>query len=151
MKKSSKHVAILGLGSNLGDREANLKVACGEFDVVKCSKIYETEPYGVTAQPKFLNMVCVVLTDLDPRGLLEFCKDAEGRIGRVERERWGPREIDIDILFYDDKVLDEPDLKIPHVGIAKRRFVLEPLAEIVPGFVHPENGLAVEELLDNLG
>ena len=138
--------AYLGLGSNLGNREGNLQRACEMLGALEKSKIHETEPFGVLDQPKFLNMVCVVETELSPRELLEHCQEIERKIGRQKREKWGPREIDIDILFYGDQVVDEPDLKIPHPGIAEREFVLEPLREIAPDFVHPILGERVVDI-----
>ena len=125
----------LGLGSNLGDREGNLLQACELLGCLEKSKIHETEPFGVLDQPKFLNMVCEIETELSPRELLLFVKNIEKKLGRKKREKWGPREIDIDILFYGDQIIDEPDLKIPHPGIKERDFVLKPLKEIAPGLV----------------
>jgi 2-amino-4-hydroxy-6-hydroxymethyldihydropteridine diphosphokinase len=130
----------LGLGSNLGDRKENLRQACEFLEsdyttFVQGSSIHETEPFGVEDQPKFLNMVCEIETELSPRDLLLFVKNIEKKLGRKKREKWGPREIDIDILYYGDLVVDEPDLKIPHPGIKERDFVLKPLEEIAPGLL----------------
>lgn len=140
----------LGLGSNLGDRSGNLKKTCDVFRVVKKSRVYETEPFGVKDQPKFLNMAIEIETDLSPRDLLKKCKEVELKIGRKKREKWGPREIDIDILFYGDELIDEDDLRIPHHGICDRKFVLEPLNEIAGEFAHPVSGKRIKELLELL-
>ncbi|MBU1992755.1 MAG: 2-amino-4-hydroxy-6-hydroxymethyldihydropteridine diphosphokinase [Patescibacteria group bacterium] len=126
----------LGLGSNIGDREGNLEKACEMVGALKKSSIHETEPFGVLDQPKFLNMVCKIETELSPRELLNHVKNIEKKIGRKKREKWGPREIDIDILFYGDIIVDEPDLQIPHPGISEREFVLKPLREIAPDKIH---------------
>lgn len=127
----------IGLGSNLGDRRGNLEKACKKLNCLEKSLVYETEPFGVKDQPKFLNMVCMIETDLSPRDLLKHIKEIEVELGRKKRKKWGPREIDIDILFYGDLVIDEPDLKIPHPGILEREFVMKPLTEIAPEFIHP--------------
>ena len=142
----------LALGSNVGDRAANLRkaleglraVADGGFRV---SKIYETEPVGPGPQERYLNL-CVRMTSvLSPRQLLEHCKTSEARIGRVPRGRWEPREIDIDILACEGQVIDEGDLVLPHPGIAERPFVLVPLAELDPDTVLPGHRESVSRLL----
>ncbi|MHB8573490.1 MAG: 2-amino-4-hydroxy-6-hydroxymethyldihydropteridine diphosphokinase [Candidatus Dormibacteria bacterium] len=121
---------FLCLGSNLGDRAANLSRAVAELEdqgvrVLRASAVRETEPWGPVAQPSYLNQVLQVTTELEPRDLLRAAKEAERRVGRVAGERWGPREIDVDILFYGERVIDEPDLTIPHPMINQRPFVLE--------------------------
>jgi 2-amino-4-hydroxy-6-hydroxymethyldihydropteridine diphosphokinase len=128
----------LGIGSNLGDRRDNCLKAVESLGnrgikITKRSSFYETKPWGVKDQPDFINMVVEGLTDLTARELLETVKDIEREIGRTETYKWGPRVIDIDILLYGDKVIDEPDLKIPHPYMGERDFVLSPLAEIAPG------------------
>ncbi len=144
--------AYLGLGSNLDDREANiasaLKMLGQETQIVKVSSLYETEPVGHKDQPWFLNCVCSVETDLSPRALLKFVKAIERKLGRKPTRRFGPRLIDIDILFYDSLVFDSPELTIPHPRLVERAFVLVPLKEIAPNLVHPLSGLAIEELLE---
>lgn len=142
--------AYLGLGSNLGDREANiasaLKMLGREARILKVSSLYETEPVGNKDRPWFLNCVCSVETDLSPQTLLELAKTMERNLGRKRTPPFGPRLIDIDILFYDDLILDSPDLTIPHPRLAERAFVLVPLKEMAPGLVHPLSGLTIEEL-----
>jgi 2-amino-4-hydroxy-6-hydroxymethyldihydropteridine diphosphokinase len=144
--------AYLGLGSNLGEREANiasaLKMLGQEARIVKVSSLYETEPVGYKDQPWFLNCVCSVETDLSPQALLKLAKTIEKNLGRKPTHRFGPRLIDIDILFYDDLILDSPDLTIPHPRLMERAFVLVPLKEIAPDLVHPLSVLTIKELLE---
>ena len=127
---------FLGLGANLGDRLANLKQAVGllnerpGIEVLRSSRVYETEPEGGPPQPKFLNAVIEVDTRLQPRKLLEACRSVEDALGRVRHERWGPRPIDIDILIYGKREIEEPDLVIPHPRMHDRGFVLAPLMEL---------------------
>jgi 2-amino-4-hydroxy-6-hydroxymethyldihydropteridine diphosphokinase len=133
--------AYLALGSNLGDRFKNLVSAVhlladgGDLTVTKASSVYETEPVGVIDQPDFLNLVLAVQTDLSPEKLLVFCLEVEASLGRVRRERWGPRNIDVDVLWYDDQRIDSANLSVPHPRMLERAFVLIPLAEIVPELV----------------
>jgi 2-amino-4-hydroxy-6-hydroxymethyldihydropteridine diphosphokinase len=147
--------AYLGLGSNLGDREANLRTSLEELErrggveVVRESSIYETEPVGMTEQPPFLNAVVEVETELAPRELLHLALDVERRIGRTREVRWGPRKIDIDILTFDQVTLDEPGLIVPHPRLTQRRFVLEPLLEIAPDAVLPD-GTVLRAVLDSI-
>jgi len=144
--------AYLGLGSNLGHREANIASALNmlgrEARILKVSSLYETEPVGHKDQPWFLNCTCSVETELAPQALLELAKNIEKNLGRKRTLRFGPRLIDIDILFYDDLILDSPDLVIPHPRLAERAFVLVPLKEIAPNLVHPLLGVTIEELLE---
>jgi len=139
------------LGSNLGEREENIAEALRRLSVgvniERTSSLYETEPVGYKEQPWFLNAVCLGETKLKPQELLSFIKGIERRMGREEKVRWGPRIIDIDILFYDDLVLETPELTIPHPRLHQRRFVLVPLVELNPDFVHPILGLTMRELL----
>ena len=136
-------LAYLGLGSNLGDRRANIDDAVrrlGEtrgVTVTKVSSIYETKPVGGREQPDFLNAACEVATELSPRELLREAQRIEREMGRVRTVRWGPRNIDIDILLCGDAVIDEGDLTVPHPRLAAREFVLRPLAEIAPNVTHP--------------
>jgi 2-amino-4-hydroxy-6-hydroxymethyldihydropteridine diphosphokinase len=141
---------MLSLGSNLGNRAENLSAArecLGQFfNVQRSSSVYETSPWGFTQQPDFLNQVLVGLTELPPFLLLERIKGIEKRLGREDTHRYGPRLIDLDILFYGDLVLKTPELVIPHPMIPERPFVLIPLAEIVPDYVHPIMGTTIEQM-----
>jgi dihydroneopterin aldolase / 2-amino-4-hydroxy-6-hydroxymethyldihydropteridine diphosphokinase len=127
------HEAILALGSNLGDRESFLRLAVAELAPVRQSQVWETDPVGgPERQGPYLNMVVAVRTDLDPFALLRRCQRIERLAGRVRDVRWGPRTLDIDILFYDDMTLTSDALELPHPRLADRRFVLAPLAEVAP-------------------
>jgi 2-amino-4-hydroxy-6-hydroxymethyldihydropteridine diphosphokinase len=148
-------VAYVGLGSNLGDREASIREAAELIGARRLSRIIETEPWGNEEQPKFLNAVAEVETELEPRALLDLLLEVESRLGR-ERDgtHWGPRTIDLDLLLYGDRVLDEPGLTVPHPFLHDRLFVLEPLAELAPGATIPGPGgksaTAVSALLAGL-
>jgi 2-amino-4-hydroxy-6-hydroxymethyldihydropteridine diphosphokinase len=146
------HTTYLALGANLGDRLENLRAAIAalapDVRVVAESRIYETEPWGFAAQPAFLNMAIRAETNLSPVDLLSFLKKLEAGLGRSPTFRNGPRLIDLDILFYDDLVLDTPPLVIPHPRLQERAFVLVPLAEIAPAQIHPLLGLSVAQLLE---
>jgi len=125
----------LALGSNLGDRARYLEAARAALPgagmtVVRASRVAETEPVGVRDQPRFLNQVLEVETSLEPRPMLEAVKSVEQRLGRTARQRWGPREIDIDILRYDGRTVDEPGLHIPHAELHNRPFLLELLEDL---------------------
>ncbi|MBM3420241.1 MAG: 2-amino-4-hydroxy-6-hydroxymethyldihydropteridine diphosphokinase [Bacteroidetes bacterium] len=146
---------VLSLGSNMGDRAANL---CGALllleesglERVAVSRIYETEPWGFRAENSFYNLVAVYRTFLEPAGLMTVIADIETSMGRVRSlgvEGYESRVIDIDILFYGDRVINEGGLVIPHPRLAERRFVLEPLAELMPGKIHPVNSRPVSQML----
>jgi 2-amino-4-hydroxy-6-hydroxymethyldihydropteridine diphosphokinase len=144
--------AYLGLGTNLGDREANLRAAVEALRservvVVRESSIWETAPRDLLDQPFFLNQVIEVATDLFPRQLFERAKQVERKMGRVAAVAKGPRLIDVDILLYGDVVVSVPGLEIPHAAMAGRRFVLEPLAELAPGLRHPVIKRTVRQML----
>ena len=145
------HTAYVALGSNLGDKEANLRRALDLLiergvEIVKTSTFISTEPYGVTDQPQFLNGVCEVRTSMVPLALLHTLLEVEQEMGRVRLRHWGERNIDLDLLLYEDVVMDTPELKLPHPDMQNRDFVLLPLAEIAPELVHPILQKSIEEL-----
>lgn len=134
-------LVYLGLGTNLGNRPANLenarKALQQAMTVLRASSIYETEPWGFQDQPAFLNQVLKVSTSFEPLKLLDFLKNVEAEMGRLANFRYGPRLIDLDILLYGRQVIKTQGLQIPHPHLHERAFVLEPLAEIAPNLVHP--------------
>jgi 2-amino-4-hydroxy-6-hydroxymethyldihydropteridine diphosphokinase len=143
-------LAYVGLGSNLGDREATIRAALDALPgVVAVSRLRETEPVGVMDQPPFLNGAAAVETELPPRELLETLLAIERQLGRERRERWGPRTIDLDLLLYGAETIDEPGLTVPHPHLHERRFVLEPLADLDQDLVVPGRG-RVRDLLAEL-
>ena len=145
-----EHIVYLALGSNLGDRLANLKQAIAaltpQINVKAKSQVYETPPWGFEDQPKFLNQVVKAKTYLEPEQLLKHLKRLELTLGRKESVPNGPRLIDMDILFYDDLVLNTPALVIPHPRLHERGFVLLPLMDIAPDLVHPVSKQSVREM-----
>lgn len=143
---------FLGIGSNVGDRARFLRTAVERLrtlegvNVIAASSVYETDPVGRTDQPQFLNAVVEIETTLPPTALMQTVKKIEAAMGRTLNERWGPREIDIDILLYDGLVYSDEELRVPHSELERRKFVLVPLREIAPDLVHPANGMTVTEL-----
>ncbi len=147
--------AYLGLGSNLGDREANLRaaieaLASDRLTVTRESSIWETAPRDLFDQPFFLNQVIEVETDLFPRQLFERAKQVERKLGRVASQPKGPRLIDVDILLYGDAIVSATGLEVPHASMASRRFVLEPLAELAAELRHPVTKRTVREMLSGV-
>jgi 2-amino-4-hydroxy-6-hydroxymethyldihydropteridine diphosphokinase len=148
------NTVFLGIGTNLGNRENNLGEAVsriGEYigKIVASSSVYETEPWGFQSRDEFLNMVVKVETSLAPSGLSERIHMIESSLGRIKGERqYVSRIIDIDILLYENLVIDEPDIKIPHPLMHERKFVLVPLRELAPEIVHPVFKNTIESLLD---
>ena len=145
--------AYLGLGSNLGDRRQNLQDATELLDtlddgvrVLRSSSVYETEPWGLEDQPKFLNSVLEIAAAVPPERLLALAKQVEQTLGREWSPRYGPRLIDVDVLLYGEAVMEQPHLQIPHPRMELRAFVLAPLAELADGIVHPVLGVTIGQL-----
>ena len=147
---------FIGLGSNLGDRESFLRQACENLattehlNIARVSAIYETEPWGYREQPAFLNAVARIETSLGPLQLFLAMQRIERQMGRTRQFRWGPREIDLDLLLYDKSVVDRPGLTVPHPAMYERGFVLVPLAEIAPGLVLP-TGEPIDRAAERVG
>jgi 2-amino-4-hydroxy-6-hydroxymethyldihydropteridine diphosphokinase len=144
--------AYISIGSNLGNREENCEKAVTRLlkkgvHVVKRSSLYETGPWGVREQPKFINMAVEVDTELKPYELLKTLKGIESELGRTQDIRWGPRVIDLDILLYNDLIMKTDDLEIPHPHIDDRDFVLKPLSDIAPDKIHPVLNKRIKDLL----
>ncbi|MGQ7379870.1 2-amino-4-hydroxy-6-hydroxymethyldihydropteridine diphosphokinase [Streptococcus suis] len=152
-----KHLAYLSIGGNMGDRRAYLKAALEALDLhPDCrlglvSPIYETPAWGKTDQADFLNLACQVYTDLSAQDFLSVCQNIEHELDRVRIEKWGQRTIDLDIVFWDEQVIEEENLIVPHPYAHERAFVLLPLADIAADYRHPDLGQRVEELVSNLG
>lgn len=152
MKKIAP-IVLLGLGANLGDRLDTLRRAVallverGAIYAPVCSQVYETAPVGYTEQPAFLNIVVAAGTLLLPEKLLAVCREVETALGRVQREKWHEREIDIDLLLYRNKIIARENFSVPHPAMHQRRFVLVPAVEIVPDMMHPALCRTLAELL----
>jgi len=144
----------LGLGGNLGNRQAFLNQACSKLSAVtlqnfRSSEIYESEPLLKMKQPNYFNQVVCGWTELTPVELLEKCQQIETQLGRIRKEHWGSRKIDLDILSYGKDIVDTERLKIPHPEMEKRSFVLLPLLELSPDWVHPKSGKSIQILWEN--
>jgi 2-amino-4-hydroxy-6-hydroxymethyldihydropteridine diphosphokinase len=152
-----RSLALIGLGSNLGDRPANLNGAISALGhvpgiaVLKVSPFHETEPVGgPPGQGMFLNAVALLETDLEPLSLLHVLQEIETRFGRERTVRWGERTLDLDLLLFDNRIIDTPELCLPHPRMRTRRFVLEPLVEVAPGAVDPVTGRPFSAILADL-
>ncbi|MCF7912633.1 MAG: 2-amino-4-hydroxy-6-hydroxymethyldihydropteridine diphosphokinase [Candidatus Cloacimonetes bacterium] len=148
--------AYLGLGSNMGDREQYMCTAVEllsshkDMRLIRQSKVLETAAYGLTDQADFLNQVVIIETELPAEQLLKECNRIEELLGRVRTVKWGERTMDIDILFYEDIVLQTAELQIPHADLHKREFILQSMLELEPEMVHPVLGLSMQEIYNNL-
>lgn len=151
--EAHKNDIFLSLGSNMGDRLQNLSTAASLVENelssgIQSSSVYETAPWGKTGQAYFLNSVLRIQSDVTSAvELLEKIREIECRMGRIRLEKWGPRIIDIDILFFNKEIIDTPALTIPHAGIPDRNFVLVPMVELDRNFIHPVSGVNMEVLL----
>ena len=151
-----KHEAYIGFGSNLGDRLNNCRDAIGALgalpscSLLKTSSFYETSPVGLVKQPAFINGVVLLETAEDAHCLFRQMLKIEKTLGRIRTLKWGPRSIDLDLLFFDDQIINTPELSVPHPFLHERRFVLEPLNEVAPNFRHPFLDKSVADLLHNL-
>lgn len=154
--KRTRHIAYISVGSNIGDGEATIKSAKEMFEKMEGNKVLKeatlitTKPYGVTDQSDFTNGLWKVETFLSPFNLLKKLNEIEARLGRERLVHWGPRTIDLDIIYYDDEIIDTEKLTVPHVDMCNREFVLKPLMEVDPYIRHPLNGLRAKDMLDRL-
>jgi 2-amino-4-hydroxy-6-hydroxymethyldihydropteridine diphosphokinase len=152
--KKLDNIAYIGIGSNVGDKVKNCLeaieriVVADQNELIGRSSLYRTDPWGNENQDWFVNAAIVIRTSLDPEGLLEHLRKVEEQLQKKKEERWGPRNIDLDILFFNNEILETPALTIPHPFLHLRRFVLVPLQEICPNFIHPQLGLSITELLE---
>ncbi len=153
---SNKARAFIGAGANLGEPVRQIREARDALQkspgvkLLGVSSLYRTQPVGPVEQPPFINAVFALECNVSPRELLALLLEIEQNMGRVRKERWGPRVIDLDLLFFGEEIIKEPGLEVPHPRLHERRFVLAPLAEIAPGFVHPVIKKSVSELLAGL-
>lgn len=147
---------FIGIGSNLGNAKENCRQSINalnktkEIEIIQCSSFYKTEPVGRPEQNWFINCVVEAKTSLSPENLLFYLKELESKMGRVQTIKWGPRVIDFDILFFNNKIIDTLNLKIPHPLNHKRGFVLEPMGEIAPDLIHPVLNKSVKELKEDI-
>ncbi|MDK2846200.1 MAG: 2-amino-4-hydroxy-6-hydroxymethyldihydropteridine diphosphokinase [Synergistales bacterium] len=147
--------AAIALGSNIGDRLGTMRQAVMLLEerslrISASSDVFETPPWGMENQPRFLNACVLAETDILPRALLELLLNIESDLGRIRRYKWGPREIDLDLLFYDDQVFNESGLVLPHPQMHRRVFVLVPLVQIAPDWRHPVLGKSIRELAGSM-
>lgn len=151
-----RHHAYIGFGSNLGDRLNNCRNAIGALaalppcSLLKSSSFYETSAVGLVEQPAFINGVVLLETTEDAHWLLRQMLEIEKTFGRIRTLKWGPRSIDLDLLFFGDQIINTPELSVPHPSLHERRFVLEPLNEVAPDFCHPSLGKSVADLRNDL-
>lgn len=150
------HTAFIALGSNMGDKDAHLLFGVDELkkikqiQVEKVSSFIRTEPYGYTDQDVFLNGACMIRTTLTPEELLDVCQHIEAEAKRVRRIHWGPRTLDLDVLFYDQEIIATERLNVPHPDMANRDFVLKPMAELAPWWGHPVTHKTMQQMLNEL-
>ena len=146
---------FLGFGTNVGNKKRNINLAIEllqeKIKDIKIAPIYKSKPVGYTNQANFLNTAIKGTTDLSPLELLNFIKEIEKKVGRIKRFKWGPREIDIDILFYENLIFNNNLLQIPHLRLHKRDFVLKPLFDLEPKFIHPILNKSIAEIYNTLG
>jgi 2-amino-4-hydroxy-6-hydroxymethyldihydropteridine diphosphokinase len=145
--------AAIGLGSNLGPEihlPEGYHLLAAKVRIIATSRVYRTAPWGLRSQPDFLNAAVTVETELPPLALLDQLAEIESRLGRVRAERWGPRTLDLDLLLYDDLVMDSPRLTLPHSRLHERAFALVPLCELMPEALHPRLGRSLRALRDAL-
>lgn len=156
MKSSKLNIAFIGIGSNEGDRIGNIKAAIDLISglenckIQKVSSLYETSPFGNIKQENFFNAVIKILISLNPKELFIELKKIEAKLGRIVREKWGPREIDLDILFFNDLIFSDEIITLPHKGIIYRDFVLVPLIEIEPELIHPAFNKRIGDFISDL-